>query len=70
MSKQGPKKNTWGGPRRPPSKDPAVGLSISLPTSLCAEIERQAYGRTGESRSEVIARLVRAGLKAEKKKRS
>ena len=67
MPKEPHHSKNWGGARREPSEDPAVKVSVSLPASLVQEVTAQAYGATGECRSEVVVRLLRAGLEAEER---
>ena len=64
MPRQPHHSKNWGGKRRPPSTDPVVKFSISLPKSLYDQINALAYGPAKESRSKVIVRLLQAALRA------
>lgn len=61
-------KSSQHGGRRPGAGRKFTGITvrkvtISVPIELLAEIDRQAYGVGGSSRSEVIADLCREALK-------
>ncbi len=55
-----------GGPRSHVSLDPTLRLSVSLPISIHAELDRHKQER-GESRSRLVSRLLTAYFELNKR---